>query len=350
MKDADEGLRLFAGVLMHPAFEESKIALYKDQALAALKNKNDNPRGVLGREFDKLLYGDHPSVREETKATIESITRQDLVAFHARCFAPNNVILSVAGDFDRVEMLKRLERVFADWKPREIKLPEIPPVQVKNRPGVFLIQKEISQGYLNVGHFGIQENDPDRFAIDIMNFILGGGSFTSRITTKVRSDEGLAYNTGCTFASRLHFPGTFYGYVQTKSSTVAYAVSLIMDEFKRIREEPVTDDEMETAKNYFLDSFPNRFAGAFSTMEEFARLEYDGYPFDWYETYRKKYEIVTKEDILRVARERIQPDQMSVLIVGDVEACKAGDGKHACKLEDFGPVTEIVLKDPLTGE
>ena len=143
-----------------------------------------------------------------------------------------------------------------------------------------MVQKDINQGYINVGHFGIKDTNPDRFAVDIMNFILGGGSFTSRITTKVRSDEGLAYNTGCRFANRHLFPGTFFGYVQTKSATVHYAISLILEEFKRIRQEPVTDEEMETAKNYYLESFPSLFSSPIATLGAFADLEYDGFPMD----------------------------------------------------------------------
>lgn len=206
MKDADEGLKLLADVLMNPAFEESKIGLYKDQALHELKTRNDSPRSVLGREFNKLLYGDHVLVREETKKSIEGITRGDLIGIHEAYFAPNNVILCVAGDFEKGAMLKKIEAAFAGWPRKEIQFPEVPEVEVRNRPGVFMIQKEINQGYVNVGHFGIKDTNPDVFAIDVMNFILGGGSFTSRITTKVRSDEGLAYNTGCRFANRHLFP------------------------------------------------------------------------------------------------------------------------------------------------
>ncbi|MFH2000200.1 MAG: pitrilysin family protein, partial [Planctomycetota bacterium] len=217
IKDLDEGLALFADVLMHPAFEEDKIKLDKDRTLASIKTKNDNPRSLLGREFNKLLYGDHPLVWEETQGSIEGITRQDLLDFHDKYFAPNNMILAVAGDFDKKEMLEKIGKAFAGWPKKKIRFPDIPEVKPKNRPGVFIIQKDINQGYINVGHFGIKDTNPDKYAIDIMNFILGSGSFTSRITTKVRSDEGLAYNTGCSFANRHLFPGTFYGYAQTKS-------------------------------------------------------------------------------------------------------------------------------------
>jgi len=344
-KDAVEGLKLFADVLMRPAFAEKKLELARNQALAAVRNRNDNPRGVLGREFDQLLYGDHPLVREDTMESVTGLTRQDLVDFHQQYFAPNNVILAAAGDFTKEEMLKLLEQAFAGWAAREINHPEVPAVVPTNRPGVFMIQKEINQGYINVGHFGVQDTHPDRFAIDVMNFILGGGSFTSRITTKVRSDEGLAYNTGSRFDYQHDFPGTFYGYVQTKSSTVRYAIGLIADEFRRIREEPVSDREMETAKSFYLDSFPDRFSSARASMQSLARLEYDGFPADYYDTFRDKFNAVTKEDVLRVAMQYIKPDELSVVIVGDIEACKAGSEKYPGKLDDFGPITVIELEN-----
>lgn len=348
-KDIDEGLKLFADVLTNPIFAEDKIKLYKDQIIDDIKNKNDNPGRVLSREFNKLLYGDHPIVWEETKTTIDNITQQDLIDFHKKYFAPNNMILAVAGDFDKQEMLKKIEDAFAGWQKKEIKFPKVPDVVVKNRPGVFMIQKDINQGYINIGHFGIKDTNPDIFAINVMNFILGGGSFTSRIMSKVRSDEGLAYNTGSRFSNEHLFPGTFTGYVQTKSATVPYAISLIINEFKRIRKESVTDDEMETAKNYYLDSFPGRFSSAIATMSSFANLEYDDFPMDYYDTYLNKIEAVTKEDVMRVAKKYIDPDQMSILIVGDIEACKSGDGKHPVTLSQFGKITEIKLTDPLTG-
>jgi len=350
IQDADEGLKLFADVLMNPAFSEDKIELHKDEEIHGIKNKNDSPRSILGREFNKLLYKDHPLVWEATKASIEGISRQDLIDFHARYFAPNNMILSVAGDFKKEEMLKKIEAAFEGWPQKTVTLPMLPEVEVRNRPGVFMVQKDINQGYVNVGHFGIKDTNPDVFSVDVMNFILGGGSFTSRITTKVRSDEGLAYNTGCRFSNRHLFPGTFYGYVQTKSATVWYAISLILAEFERIRNEPVTDDEIETAISYYLESFPDRFTSTSRTMGAFADLEFDGFPMDYYDTYREKYLAVTKDDVMRVARNYIRPEAMSIFIVGDIESCKAGSEKHAGKLEDLGEISVIELMDPLTGK
>jgi len=183
-----------------------------------------------------------------------------------------------------------------------------------------------------------------------MNFILGRGSFTSRIVTKVRSDEGLAYSTGSRFRFRWGFPGTFSGYVQTKSSTVGYAISLIKKEFERIREDLVSDEEMETAINYYIESFSNYFTTPMSIMSNFASLEMQGRPMDYYQTYRDKIKRVTKERVLEVAKKYIHPEKMAIMIVGDWEPCNKGSDKYPGPLEKLGKVRRINLKDPLTGE
>ena len=141
---------------------------------------------------------------------------------------------------------------------------------------------------------------------------------------KVRSDEGLSYSQGSRFRYRWGFPGTFSGYVTTKSSTVGYAISLILDEFNRIRQEPVTDYEMDTAINYYLESFSNSFVSPQSTMSTFANLEMTGKPLDYYKTYRDKIKAVTKAKVQEVANTYIQPDKVVIMIVGDFEPCDNG--------------------------
>ena len=183
-----------------------------------------------------------------------------------------------------------------------------------------------------------------------MNFILGGGSFTSRITTKVRSDEGLSYNQGSRFTYRWGLPGTFSGYVQTKSSTVGYAISLILAEFDRIRKAPVSDAEMETALNYYLESFADNFQSAQATMTSFANLEMTGKPMDYFKTYRSKIQAVTKARIQEVATKYIQPDKAVIMIVGDWEPCNKGGDKWPGPLDKLGKVHRITLIDPMTGQ
>jgi predicted Zn-dependent peptidase len=349
-KDLDEGLGIFFDVLMSPAFREEPLKLAKARFVEQLRQANDQPNGVLSREYERLLYGDNALTWRPTKATYEGITSADLQTFHAKYFSPRNVILAVSGDFAKTDLKAKINKFAAGWKGKAVAFPALPKGFPAPEPGVYFIQKAINQGYINLGHLGIEDTNPDYFAVQVMNFILGGGSFTSRITTKVRSDEGLSYNQGSRFSYRWGIPGAFSGYVQTKSSTVGYAISLILNEFNRIRTEPVSDAEMETAVNYYLESFADGFQSAPATMMSFANLEMTGKPMDYYKTYRSKIQAVTKARVQEVAAKYVHPDKASIMIVGDFEPCNKGGDKWPGPLDKLGKVHRINLTDPMTGE
>lgn len=344
-KDLIEGLAIFFDVLMHPEFREESLGIARGRAIEELRQVNDSPRPLVEREFARLLYGEHPITFQPVRQSVESVSGHDLKAAHARYFLPNNVILAVSGDFDRKAIKSQIGRLTASWKKQRLSLPPMSGRFPECRPGLYYVQKEISQGYVNMGHLGIEETNPDYFAVQVMNFILGGGSFTSRITSKVRSDEGLAYNTGSRFAYRWGFPGVFAGYVQTKSVTVGYAVDLIRREFERIRVEPVADDELATAKNYFLESFADFFATPQTTVRNFAALDLQGRPLDYYRTYRDQVKRITKESVLEAARTYLHPDKTVILIVGNWSACNVTSEKFPFTLEKFGPVQPVFLID-----
>jgi predicted Zn-dependent peptidase len=349
-KDLDEGLGIFFDVLMNPEFREPPVQLSKARLIEQLRQANDQPSTVLSREFSRLLYGDHPLTREATRKTYEGIAVSDLKAIHERYFFPRNIILAAAGDFEKNGLKNTIDKITSGWKNRRLDASGFSRQFPQFEPGVYFIQKPINQGYISLGHLGIEDTSPDYHAVQVMNFILGGGSFTSRITTKVRSDEGLSYNQGSRFTYTWGFPGTFSGYVQTKSATVGYAISLILAEMERIRKEPVSDDEMETAINYYLESFSDNFQSPQATMANFANLVMTGKPMDYYRTYRGKVQGVTKEKISEVANKYIHPDRMAIVIVGDWEPCNKGGDKLAGPLDKFGKVHRISLLDPLTGE
>jgi predicted Zn-dependent peptidase len=335
---------------MNPAFREEPLKLAKARFVEQLRQANDQPNGVLSREYEKLLYGDNALTWQPMKASYEGITVADLKAFHAKYFSPKNVILAVSGDFAKADLKAKINKIAAGWMGKTVAFPALPKSFPAPEPGVYFIQKAINQGYISLGHLGIEDTNPDYFAVQVMNFILGGGSFTSRITTKVRSDEGLSYNQGSRFTTRWGFPGTFAGYVQTKSSTVGYAISLILAEFNRVRTEPASEAEMETAINYYLESFADAFQSAQATMSSFANLEMTGKPRDYYKTYRSKIQAVTKARVQEVAAKYIHPDKAVLMIVGDFEPCNKGGDKWPGPLDKLGKVHRINLTDPMTGE
>ena len=349
-KDLDEGLATFFDVLRNPEFREEPLKLAKARLVEQLRQANDQPNGVLNREYEKLLYGDDPLTWQPTKATYEGVTAADLKAFHAKYFSPKNIILAVSGDLSKAALKAKIDKLAAGWKGGAVAFPALPKAFPSPEPGVYFIQKAINQGYISLGHLGLEDTNPDYFAVQVMNFILGGGSFTSRITTKVRSDEGLSYNQGSRFTYRWGLPGTFSGYVQTKSSTVGYAISLILAEFDRIRQAPVTDAEMETAINYYLESFADNFQSPQTTMSNFANLEMTGKPMDYYKTYLAKIRAVTKARVQEVATKYIQPGQIAMMIVGDWEPCNKGGEKWPGPLDKLGKVHKVNLIDPMTGQ
>jgi zinc protease len=349
-KDMDEGLQIFFDVLMNPEFREDAVTLARARLVEQLRQANDQPNMILNREYERLLYGDQPLTWDPTKATYDGITPADLTAVHTKYFIPRDVILAVSGDFSRADLKAKIGKLTAAWTNHAVQFPALVRTFPKVEPGVYFIQKAINQGYISLGHLGLEETNPDYFAVQVMNFILGGGSFSSRITTKVRSNEGLSYNQGSRFTYRWGFPGTFSSYVQTKSSTVGYAISLILEELKRIRTEPVSDAEMETAVNYYLESFADNFQTPQVTMTNFANLEMTGRPMDYYKTYRDKIKAVTKTRVQEVAQKYILPDKIAIMIVGDWEPCNKGGDKWAGPLDKLGKVHRIALKNPLAGE
>ncbi len=349
-KDLDEGLGIFFDVLMNPEFREDALKLGKARLIEQLRQANDQPSVVLAREYSRLLYGDHPLTWEPDRKTYEAIAAVDLKAVHSQSFFPKNIILTADGDFNKAELKNKINKIIANWKNKSLVLPTLSKQFPQFEPGVYFIQKAINQGYISLGHLGIEDTNPDYFVVQVMNFILGGGSFTSRITSKVRSDEGLSYNQGSRFTYTWGFPGTFSGYVQTKSATVGYAISLILKELERIRKEPVADEEMETAINYYLESFSDNFQSPQMTMSNFATLEMQRKPMDYYKTYRDKIKAVTKEKVMEVATKYIHPDKIVIMIVGDWEPCNKGSDKLPGALDQFGKVHRINLRDPMTGE
>lgn len=348
-KDLDEGLDLFFDVLRNPEFRAEPLGVVRAREIQQLRQANDQPAGILSREYEKLLYGDHPLTRRPTRDTYAAVGPAELKAAHAQYFVPGNIILAAAGDFDRADLAARLARRLEGWPDRPVTFPTVPTDLPSPEPGVYFIQKEINQGYVSLGHLGLEDTNPDYHAVQVMNFILGGGSFTSRITTKVRSDEGLSYNQGSRFTYRWGLPGTFSGYVQTKSETVGYAISLIQAEFDRIRTDLVSEAELHTALNYYLESFPSVFESPQNTMSTFAELEMTGKPRDHYRQFRGKIAAVTRERVREVANRYIVPERMAIMIVGDREPCDAGGERWAGPLERLGPVRTVTLADPLTG-
>ena len=352
-KDLDQGLDLFFEMLTNPAFQQDRLNLYKSRVLQNLGRRNDRTSSIERREWARLMRGsNHASSAQVTTATIESISVADLKSFHQKYIHPGNFIFAVSGDFDRAEMKARLESRMQDWETEQgaprIKPPDHIPVS-----GVYMVNKAgVNQGRVSMGHLGIELGNPDEFAIDLMNDILGGSGFTSRILGRVRSDEGLAYNAGSSFSAGAYYPGTFRAGFESKSRTCAQAAQIILDEIQRIRTEKVSPQELKTIKNQAVEVFPRFFSSAGVVAGTFATDELIGRDPDYWTHYRERVKAVTVEDVLRVAREYLHPDRMVILAVGQVEDMLKGNPDRPDysfqKLAADGKITMIPLPDPAT--
>ena len=352
-KDLDEGLATLAEVLSKPAFRQDKIDLYKAQTLNAMRARNDSPNSVESRESNLLLYGDYPVNRHATKATIDSITREDLVEYHKRFFHPSNMIVAAAGDFAKPEFLAKLEKAFSQWPTPAPEKVAVPKVAFEPKAGVYCFQtlQPVPQGRVTIGHPGIDLRHPDAFPIRIMSYIFGQGGFSSRLVKVVRTDAGLAYSVGCNYSPGIAYTGTFRMSFQSKSETCLYAAKLCLQEMERIQKEEVSADELRGAQNFYLDAFPGLFFSTPSqTAGTLASAEFNDYPKDYYTNYRAKISAVTPADVKRVAKEHMRADKLVYVFVGNLPAIKGGDGAHEVKIEEFGPVQDVPLPDPMTLE
>jgi predicted Zn-dependent peptidase len=353
-KDLDEGLAILREVLSAPRFQEDKIALRKDQMLQGMKKRNDESTAIEARERGVLSFGgDFFTNRFETEASVQSIAKSDLESFHRKWFHPAQFVVAASGDFDRATMIAKLEKLFADWPFQGETASPVPTNTAFAKPGVYVVDKDVNQGRVSVLLPGIRRDDPDYFPVLVMNDVLGGGGFTSRITNRVRSDEGLAYSAGSAFPGGVYYPLTFRAVFQSKSRSVSYATSVVIEEIGRIASEPVTSEELNTAKKSFVETVPRTFATKAQIAATLAQDELTGrYASDpgYWKNYRAKIEKVTAADVQRIARKFLSSDRLVILIVGKKSDILAGDLKHQVELQALAGnrLVDLPLRDPMT--
>ena len=348
----DESLKLFVTMLRKPAFDKQRLEVVKARLLESLKQRNDNASSILAREWKAMLYGrKHFEASQPTALSVEEISREQLQKIHAQIIHPGNMIVAVSGDFAVEEMLEKLAKAFDGWERGTVapdpKMPESVLV-----PGLYHVQKEIPQGKVVLGKRGIVRDDPDAIPLLLLNEILGAGGFTSRLMQKVRSNEGLAYSVRSILSQRVNYPGAFQATFESKNQTVALATKIVLGEIALIRQQPVTDEEIEVAKQGLIETFPRQFESKPTTLQVFVNDEWTNRPKDYWRTFREKVKTVTKDDLLRVAQKYLDPSQMAILVVGDWEAIAPGDLEGRATMKEFfdGEVKHLPLRDPLTLE
>jgi zinc protease len=340
--DAPAVMKVFADVVRRPAFDEDRFKVAVTAANAGISRQNDNPGGILGREYSKTLYGaTSPFARTATYASIASITRDDLVKWHQKYFHPNRVILGVVGDITVDEARKLVTEQFGDWAKGGGTLEELPYPSTTAVPGVFEgVKEESTQSFVSVGHQGsLLRTSPDYFPVVVLNEILSG-SFTSRLFSKVRTEKGLAYSVSGAIGSGWTRVSPFTMTMSTKVESTVEAVETLIREAKDlVTTRPPTEAELALAKSGILNSFVFNSDSPAEVLGQQLTFEFYGQPLDWLDRYRAAVEKVSVADVTAVAKKYIHPDKFSIVVVGP----QKGRDKP---IETLGTVKQLDLTIP----
>jgi zinc protease len=334
-QDFPEVLRVFADVLRRPAFDAARLEVLRNQAVAGVTRQNDQPDEILFREITKLVYGpDSPYASQQTLTSLRAIRREDLVQWHRQSFQPDRIVLGLVGDFRRDEALRLVRELFGDW-PRgpQAKAADFAYRQQPN-PGVFWVEKnDVAQSNVLLSHLGIRRDDPDFYAVEVLNYVLSG-SFASRLINEVRTRKGLAYSVEGYVDSDWDHPGLAVFYASTKTATTGATIQALLDEARALATRPPTEKEVETARQGLLARFIFNVDSKRKVLARQLSLEAFGYPLDWLSRYRAGLEAVTVDQVRAAAVRHLRPGDFSILVVGPAE------GRDR-PLTDFGKVTPV---------
>lgn len=318
-KDLIQGFNLFMDAVTQPIFPEDEFRREVQRTIGVIKSVEEDPGGLSEREFFKTLftgtpYG-HPVVG--TEESLPRLTRNDLVSFYTTYIRPNQSILVIVGDIKLTEVNKDLMSRLETWSARDvpaISYNQIPSSGVK----ILTIDRMITQANVVLGNSGPPRKNPDFFSIAVMNYILGGGGFSSRLLTEVRAKRGFAYSIHSVFDLK-KFAGSFSVHFQTKNDSAREAIEIVLEEMKKMQTAPVTDKELEGARKYLTGSFPLRLDTQAKLAGFLAQVEFYGLGDDYADTYISRIMAVTKEDVQRVARKYLDPLNYALVVVGNLK-------------------------------
>jgi zinc protease len=317
--DLDDVFKVFADLLQNPEFRADKIDIAQKEEGDGISRRNDDPSEIAHRESTKLAYGaDNPYARVPEYATVAAVTRQDLVDWHAKYVHPNNIILGISGDFDSAAMESRLRAAFESW-PKGLAAPKNDIHYAPTAPGYYLINKEdVNQSNIHMVALGTTRDNPDYYAISVFNEAFGGG-FSSRLFNDIRTKRGLAYGVGGGIGTNFGHPGVLQISMGTKSQSTIEAIQAVDEDIADLSKHPITDDEIQRAKDAILNTFIFRLDSPDKILAERMTYEYYGYPPDWLDKYQSEIKKVTAADVNRVAQKYLHRDQLAVLVVGNTK-------------------------------
>jgi len=337
--DLDDVFKAFVDVLQNPEFRADKIEIAKKGEEDGISRRNDEISEIAHREAVKLAYGsDNPYARVPEYATVDAVTRQDLIEWHGKYVHPNNIILGISGDFDSAAMEARLRAAFESWA----KGPAVPKNDVKYspaKPGYYLVPKEdVNQSNIRMVAMGVTRDNPDYYAISVFNEAFGGG-FSSRLFNDIRTKRGLAYGVGGGIGANFGHPGILQVSMGTKSQSTIESIQAVGEDIDNLSKQPITEDEIQRAKDAILNAFIFRLDSPDKILGERMTYEYYGYPPDWLDKYQTEIKKVAASDVARVAAKYLHKDQLAVLVVGNTK-------EFDKPLSSLGPVKTIDITIP----
>jgi zinc protease len=316
-KDLAESLKIFQDVLLNPMFSPQELYAMVQRLKGALKSQEDEPGIVASRAFRRTVYGDYPYAFPEigTAESLGRINTYDLTTFHRKFYRPNNAILTLVGDLTKDEAQKIVEEFFGGWQAGEVPPPPPLPSSRLTKPTVVKIDKDITQANIILGQIGLKRADPDFYAYQVMNYILGGGGFASRLMDNIRENRGLVYNVNSSFEPGLA-PGPIDISLETKNASGGEAVTEVLNEIDRIRRDLVTEKELADAKSYLIGSLPMKMDSNAKRAALLGYAELYGLGLDYPWRYPEILGTITRDDILNVARKYLDTENFALVVVG----------------------------------
>jgi zinc protease len=341
-KDSPLCLDLLSDVLLHPSFPESEMGDVRDQMLAAVASRYDNPGELAQAHFDNQLFGEkHPNGWVLTADDVRKIDRPKLEKFWKTFYHPDHAILAVAGDVDAARLRAQLEKTFHGWA--RAKTPARPGWTIPPATGtrILLVDRpDLTQATIVLGHAGIKHADPRWYAVTLMNYVLGGSDFSSRLMTEVRSKRGLTYGIGSSFGASL-YEGAFRVSAATKNETVWDALLAAVNEIRRMQTEGPSNGELDKAKGYYAGSYPFSLQAAAGIAGALVGAEEHGLGIGYVRDLPLRLAAVDEAQAKAAAKDFLHPDTLLVVIVGKADAIEPQLAKSGIQYE------RINFKDPI---
>jgi len=322
-RDTQLGLEIASDLLLNATFPDDKVQQEIARRVAQLKSRLDEPRIQASDVFNEIVFGAAPLHRPSVgyDRTVNALIRADVEGFYRRFYVPNNTIIAIVGDIDRVEIKARVASLFGSWERSEFESPTVIKPERQTAPITRFVTVPKEQVNIFIGHVGIERRNSDFYSLLVMDTILGSSpGFTSRIPRVLRDEQGLAYSTFSTITSSATLdPGRFIAFIGTAPANLGRAIAGLRSEIQRIVDEPVTAEELEVAKLYLTGSFVFRFQKNAQIADFLIDAEVYGLGFDYLERYPELIRAVTIEDISRVARKHIDPLSLTTVMVGPLD-------------------------------